>query len=120
MSDITFANTPASTVTLSASGAKVASGAATAVTGLAAANNLVIQLEVTAASGTTPTLDVIVQDTVDGTNYYTIATFAQKTGTGTEVIRLATPFTDTLKVSWTIGAIANPSFTFSVKAFADA
>ena len=114
------ATVPNATDTLSASAAKTATGAATAVSGFAAAKNLVLQLDVTAASGTTPTLDVIVADTVDGTNYNTIATFAQKTTTGREVIRLSTPFTDTLKVSWTIAAIANPSFTFSVKSYADA
>ncbi len=38
-----------------------------------------MQLDVTAASGTLPTLDVVVQDTVDGTNWNTIATFTQAT-----------------------------------------
>jgi hypothetical protein len=110
---------PNATDTLSASAAKIVTGAATAVSGFAAAKNLVLQLDVTASSGTLPTLDVIVQDTIDGTNFNTIATFAQKITTGREVIRLSTPFTDTLKVSWTIGG-TNPSFTFSVKSFADA
>jgi len=113
-------NNPNSTDTLLTSAARTATGAGSAVSGFAAARNLVLQLEVTAASGTTPTLDVIVQDTVDGTNYYTIATFAQKVTTGLEVIRLQTAFTDTLKVSYTIAAVANPSFTFNVKSFADA
>ena len=67
MSDIQQANIPASTVTLLASGVRTASAAGTAVTGFAAARLLVLQLEVTAASGTLPTLDVIVEDTVDGT-----------------------------------------------------
>lgn len=118
-SGLATATVPNATDTLSASAAKTATGAATAVSGFAAAKNLILQLEVTAASGTLPTLDVIVQDTVDGTNYYTIATFAQKVTTGTEVIRLSTPFTDTLKASWTIAG-TNPSFTFSVKSYADA
>jgi hypothetical protein len=119
MSDITQANTPASTVTLLASAARTATASAAGVAGFAAANNLVLQLEVTAASGTLPTLDLVVQDTVDGTNYSTIATFAQKLTTGREVIRVATPFTDTLRVSYEIGG-TTPSFTFSVKTFADA
>jgi hypothetical protein len=89
------------------------------VPGFAAANNLVLQLNVTLASGVGPTLDVVVQDTVDGTNYSTIATFAQKVSTGREIIRLATPFTDTLRVSYEIGGVT-PSFTYSVLAFADA
>ena len=119
MSDLSQANVPNSTVTLLASAARTATGAGTAVAGFAAANNLVLQLNVTAASGTLPTLDVVVQDTVDGTNYSTIATFAQKLTTGREVIRLATPFTDTLKVSYEIGG-TNPSFTFAALVFADA
>jgi len=118
-SGLETASVPNATDTLSASAAKIATGAATAVSGFAAAKNLVLQLEVTAASGTLPTLDVIVSDTVDGTNYNTIATFAQKITTGLEIIRLATPFTNTLKVSWTIAG-TNPSFTFSVKSYADA
>ena len=113
------ASVPNATDTLSASAAKIATGAATAVSGFAAAKNLVIQLECTASSGTNPTLDVIVQDTVDGTNYFTIATFIQLITTGIEVKRVSTAFTDTLKVSWTIAG-TNPSFTFSVKSFADA
>ena len=118
MSDIQQANVPASTVTLLASAARTATASAAAVPGFAAANNLVLQLNVTAASGTLPTLDVVVQDTVDGTNYATIATFTQATGVTREVIRLATPFTDTLRVVYTIGGTL-PSFTFSALAYAD-
>ena len=72
----------------------------------------------TAASGTLPTLDVVVEDTVDGTNYNTIATFAQKTAAGREVIRLTTAFTNTLRVSYTIGG-TTPSLTFNVITWAD-
>jgi hypothetical protein len=118
MSDIQQANIPASTVTLLASAARSTTAAGTAVTGFAVARLLVLQLEVTAASGTLPTLDVIVEDTVDGTNYNTIATFAQKTGAAREVIRLTTAFTNTLRVSYTIGG-TTPSFTFNVITWAD-
>jgi hypothetical protein len=71
------------------------------------------QLNVTAASGTAPTLNVLIEDTVDGTNYNTIGTFAQKTAAGREVINVTVPFSDTLRASWTIAG-TNPSFTFSV------
>jgi len=118
MSDIQQANIPASTVTLLASAARTTTAAGTAVTGFAAARQLVLQLQVTAASGTTPTLDVVVQDTVDGTNYTTIATFTQKTGVSREVIRLTTPFTDNLRVNYEIGGVT-PSFTFNVITWAD-
>jgi hypothetical protein len=118
MSDITQANVPASTVTLLASAARTATASGAGVAGFAAANNLVLQLQVTAAAGIGVTLDVVVQDTVDGTNYSTIATFAQAVSATREVIRLATPFTGTLRAVYTIGG-ADPSLTFSVLAYAD-
>jgi hypothetical protein len=72
------------------------------------------QLNVTAASGTSPTLNVLIEDTLDGgINFNTIGTFAQKTAAGREVINIAVPFSETLRVSWTIAG-TNPSFTFSV------
>jgi len=118
MSDIQQANNPASTVTLLASGARTTTASVTAVPGFAAARILVLQLNVTAASGTAPTLDVVVQDTVDGTNFSTIATFAQASSATREVIRLSTPFTDSLRVVYTIGGVT-PSFTFAVLTWAD-
>jgi len=72
------------------------------------------QLEVTAASGTTPTLDVTIEDTVDGTNFNTVGSFTQATGTTREVINITTTFADRLRASWTVGG-TSPSFTFSVK-----
>jgi len=119
MSDIQQANIPASTVTLLASAARTATVTGTAVGGLSAARSLVLQLNVTAASGTSPTLDVVVQDTVDGTNWNTIATFVQATAVTREVIRVTSAFTDQLRVVGTIGG-TNPSFTFGVLTWADA
>ena len=55
MSDIQQANIPASTVTLLASAARTETVTGTAVKGLSAARLLVMQLNVTAASGTLPT-----------------------------------------------------------------
>ena len=118
MSDIQQANIPASTVTLLASAARTETVTGTAVKGLSAARLLVMQLDVTAASGTLPTLDVVVQDTVDGTNWNTIATFTQKTGDTREVIRLTTAFTGQLRGDGTIGG-TTPSFTFAVLTWAD-
>jgi len=71
------------------------------------------QLNVTAASGTAPTLNVLIEDTLDGVNYNTIGTFAQKTAAGREVINVTVPFSETLRVSWTVAG-TNPSFTFAV------
>jgi hypothetical protein len=97
-----------------ASAARTASGNSGTLSGYGAAKTLRAQLDVTAASGTTPTLDVVVEDSVDGgTNWNTVGTFAQKTTTGREVINVTTPFSDDLRVRWTIGG-GTPSFTFSV------
>lgn len=104
------------TTTPVASAARTASGS-TALTGLGPAESLRVQLNVTAASGTSPTLNVVVEDTLDGTNYNTIGTFAQRVAAGREVINITTPFADLGRVSWTIGG-TTPSFTFDVQVFA--
>ena len=118
MSDIQQANIPASLVTLLASGARTTTASGTTVIGFAAAKQLILQLNVTAASGTLPSLSVAVQDTVDGTNYNTIATFATASGVTREVIRLTTPFADSLRVVYVIEG-TTPSFTFNVITWAD-
>jgi hypothetical protein len=104
------------TVTLAPAAARASSGVGTAVAGNAPAQFLRVQLNITAASGTTPTLDVTLEDTIDGTNYNTCATFVQQTTTGRVVIDLTTPFTDNLRVRWVVGG-TTPSFTFSVVAY---
>jgi hypothetical protein len=72
------------------------------------------QLNVTAATGTAPTLNVLIEDTVDGgANYNTIGTFAQKTAAGREVLNVTVPFSENLRVSWTIAG-TSASFTFGV------
>jgi hypothetical protein len=74
------------------------------------------QLNVSAASGTTPTLDVVIEDTVDGTNWNTVATFTQKTAVGVQAVDITGLFTDQIRVRWTIGG-TTPSFTFDVKLY---
>lgn len=78
-------------------------------------DSLRVQLAVTAASGTSPTLDVTIEDSLDGTNWNTVGTFAQKTATGSEVINITSPFARRLRVKYVVAGTA-PSFTFSVKA----
>ncbi len=100
--------------TVAASEVRTASGASSALTGLGPAESLRVQLDVTAAAGT---LDVVIEDTLDGTNYNTIGTFSQKTATAREVVTITTPFSDRVRARWTIGG-TTPSFTFSVLLFA--
>ncbi len=101
------------TATPAPSAARTTSGNSAPLTGYGPADTLIAELNVTAASGTGPTLDVVIEDTIDGTNWYPIGTFAQRTAAGREVLRLTQPFTDQLRVRWTIGG-TTPSFTFSV------
>ena len=105
-------------VDLIASGARTTSGAGSTVGQVGNVKTIRAQLAVTARSGTTPTLDVVIQDTLDGTNWNTIGTFAQKTATGTEVINITIPFSNRIRVSYTVGGVT-PSFTFSVSAVLD-
>ena len=109
--------------TVVASAIRTTSSDTGALPGYGGASVLRAQLQVTAASGTTPTLDVVIEDTLDGTNWNVVATFAQKTVAAREVINVfplkaesATfqpVFADRIRVRWTVGG-TTPSFTFSV------
>lgn len=72
-------------------------------------------LSVSAASGTNPTLDVILQTTADGTNYYTAGSYTQKTGTGDEA-KVFTGLGSSSRWRWTIGGTDTPTFTFAISA----
>ena len=69
-------------------------------------------LNVTAASGTSPTLDVKLETSSDGTNWYTVAAFAQKTGISSERKGFA-PLDDYARWTWTVGG-TTPNFTFAI------
>lgn len=99
--------------TLHASAARTASGNGTPVTGFGKVTQFRAQLNVTAVSGTAPTLDVVIEDSIDGTNWNVIGTFAQDTAVGREVINITSPFADQVRVRYVIGG-TTPSFTFSV------
>lgn len=92
---------------------RTSSSASAAMPGYGPAQTLRVQLNITAASGTVPTLDVVVEDTLDGTNWNTLGSFAQKVTTSREVINITSAFADRLRVRWTLGG-TTPSFTFAV------
>lgn len=97
------------------SGARTANGVGEVFTGYEWASSLRLALDVSAASGTSPTLNVVVEDTIDGgTNWNQVAAFAQKTGASREVVNVNTPFGGRLRVRYTIAG-TTPSFTFSVR-----
>lgn len=101
-----------------ASEARTATGNSVDIT-LDGGSKLAVYLDVTAASGTSPTLDVTVKakDPVSG-KYFTIGTFAQKTVVANEAIFIGSGADNefavkTFRVEYTVGG-TSPSFTFSV------
>ncbi len=104
--------------TFAAAAARTASGNTGPQSGFGDERTLRAQLNVTAASGTSPTLDVVLEDTLDGTNWNVIGTFAQKVALGREVLNVTAPFTDQLRARWTLGG-TTPSFTFSVDVYSE-
>jgi len=104
--------------TVVASAARTTTGNSGLLTGWGNASMVRVQLDVTAASGTSPSLAVVVEDTLDGTTFNTVGTFAAKTAAGREVINITVPFSDRLRVTWTLTG-TTPSFTFSVVAYSE-
>lgn len=102
-----------------ATGVQTTSTNGTPDTGYAGIDNLILQLVVSAASGTTPTLNLVVQDSIDGATWNTIATFTQATTTTNEVKRVAGPFGNAIRAVSTIAG-TTPSFTFTLTAQAEA
>jgi hypothetical protein len=98
------------------SAARTASGTGTAFT-VEDVTDIEGTLTISAASGTTPTLDVRLETTVDGTNYYTVGSFSQKTTTGSEA-RAFGPLGQLARWAWTVGG-TTPSFTFAITAKVD-
>lgn len=122
---------------LLASAARGTSGDSGALTGYGNFKSAIIQLNVTAQSGTTPTLDVYIDTTTDGTNWTNIVHFTQfSAATGRRAIQISEntaggtsdfdattdlaagtvrqgPWGSTLRVRWVIGG-STPSFTFDV------
>ncbi len=96
-----------------ASAARTTAGNSGELGDYSGAGSLRAQLDVTASGGTTPTLNVLIEDSLDGTNWNTVGTFAQKVAAGREVLNVTSPFARRLRVSWTIAG-GTPSFTFAV------
>lgn len=80
--------------------------------GPAMAESARFYLNVTASSGTSPTLDVDIVATIGGQDYV-LASFTQQTAPGKETIKIdACP--DQVKAVYTIGG-TTPSFTFEIR-----
>ena len=87
------------------------------LTGWGAIQTIRTQLAVTAVAGTTPSLAVVVEDSLDGgVTWWQLATFTPATAVGAQVINVAKPFTDRLRWRWTITG-TGASFSFSVMTY---
>lgn len=78
----------------------------------AASPSAAFYLNVTAVSGTSPTLDVVIESLVDGV-WMSEGAFTQATGVTTGKIELTNLPCD-IRVRHTIGGTATPTFTFTV------
>lgn len=104
-------------VTILASGAQTATASHTTISGLGSFTQAIITLNITAVSGTTPSLTVKLQTSDDGgTTWYDLpsATFTAATAVSTQIIQLSAPFGDTLRAVSTITG-TTPSFTEAIK-----
>lgn len=101
-----------------ASAARTTSSNGTAfdTTGVNAINGTLV---ISARSGTNPTLDVVLETTADGTNYYTVLAFPQQTATTTGVSRVFGPLGSLSRWKWTVGGTDTPSFTFALSGTVD-
>ena len=100
-----------------ASAARTATGTSSAFE-TQSADSIEGTLVVTAGSGTTPTLNVSLETSIDGgTTYSTVGSFAQKTGAASEG-KVFGPLGDLSRWRWTIAG-TTPSFTFSIAAEAN-
>jgi len=105
--------TSAGTLILVDSAPRSASGNSGAITSLGGVSALKAELHVTEVSGVEPKLTVVVEETLDGTNWNQIGKFTERTRVGRQTISLGDPLAETIRLSWTITGTA-PLFTFSV------
>lgn len=71
------------------------------------------KVTVSAVAGTAPTLDLSLETTVDGTNWYACGAFTQKSGAGSDA-RMFAPLGQQARWKWAIGGSAGQSVTFTV------
>lgn len=104
-----------------ASAARTTSSQGTAVELPANCRKFSFQIVCSARSGTNPTLDAIVQHSIDGgTTWFDLVTFTQLTATGQELKSYAEVESSSaqtvgklVRAKWTVGG-TTPSFTFAI------
>jgi hypothetical protein len=97
-----------------ASAARTTSGNSTAIGPLDPFRSVVALLNVTAVSGTTPSMTATLEGSVDGTVFFTLATGIALTAVNKQVLTMVdTAVPPYLRVAWAITG-TTPSFTFTV------
>lgn len=96
--------------------AETTTGTSTVINnGAATTNGAAGNIHVTTVSGTTPTLDSVIQDSADGsTGWATIMTFTQATAATSERKTITGTVRQYIRESHTIGGTATPTFTYAV------
>lgn len=98
-------------VVLADSGVRTANGSGSPMA-MGERSTLRLTLNVTAASGGTPTMTASVQHSEDGQSWSNHSSFTAATGTGTQR-KVFGGLDRFVRVSWTVGG-TTPSFTFAV------
>lgn len=75
-------------------------------------DELLVYLDITAVSGTSPTMTVSYETSPDGTRWFTHTSFAAKTATGKDVLKLQ-QIGRKGRIAFTVGG-TSPNFTFRV------
>lgn len=99
--------------TLLASAARTTSSTSSAFK-IKGSNSIRVYVDVTAKTGTNPTLDIDIETSPDNSNWYTAVTMTQITDTGqfTDTATIIGPY---VRVKYAFGGSDTPGFTFSVK-----
>jgi hypothetical protein len=106
-------------VTLVPSAARTATGNSGALTtDFFQTEHMSVTLDITARSGTTPSMTLSIEKSPDATTWTTIDTFPAQTNTGTVTREIYGGGWSEIRVVWTISG-TTPSFTFSVTATTD-
>lgn len=106
---------------LAASATQTSTGQTATLGGYGGSSSLRVYVNVTAVSGTSPTMTINIQDTVDGSNWYTVGSSTSLTAVGTSAFEIGAGlgnnhvFADRIRVQWVLGG-TTPSFTFDVRA----
>lgn len=96
-----------------ASAARTASGSSDAFEFPASFSEMTVYVDITAASGTSPTISVEYQTSPDGTRWFTHTGTAQQTAAGKATIKIAGNIGRIGRIQYWIGG-TTPSFTFQV------